>query len=157
MRISNVGVLLLSAPIPPERRWTSDFGNSTKQDVAAPVAICGGRAARSLRCHPDSRVGSARQKRASVGTANTHKAFALGGLAVSAGHHQHHRLRRRIPDVTWHRGGRSSAATRNRRVLPGSGDALVDKDDDAVADDLRFPQPQVASLWLLLENLVASP
>src|SRR5712691_3059567 len=34
MRISNVRVLLLSAPIPPERRWTSDFGTNTKQDVA---------------------------------------------------------------------------------------------------------------------------
>jgi hypothetical protein len=32
MRISNVRVLLLSAPIPPERRWTSDFGTYTKQD-----------------------------------------------------------------------------------------------------------------------------
>src|SRR6476660_23403 len=34
MRISNVRVLLLSAPIPRERRWTSDFGPNTKQDVA---------------------------------------------------------------------------------------------------------------------------
>jgi hypothetical protein len=34
MRISNVRVLLLSAPIPPERRWTSDFGANTKQDLA---------------------------------------------------------------------------------------------------------------------------
>ena len=34
MRISNVRVLLLSAPIPPERRWTSDFGTNTKQDLA---------------------------------------------------------------------------------------------------------------------------
>jgi L-alanine-DL-glutamate epimerase-like enolase superfamily enzyme len=34
MRISNVCVLLLSAPIPPERRWTSDFGTDTKQDIA---------------------------------------------------------------------------------------------------------------------------
>src|SRR6266487_3487311 len=34
MRISNVRVLLLSAPIPPERRWTSDFGTNTKQDDA---------------------------------------------------------------------------------------------------------------------------
>src|SRR5918912_2792051 len=34
MRISNVRVVLLSAPIPPERRWTSDFGTNTKQDVA---------------------------------------------------------------------------------------------------------------------------
>jgi hypothetical protein len=34
MRISNVRVLLLSAPIPPERRWTTDFGTNTKQDVA---------------------------------------------------------------------------------------------------------------------------
>ncbi len=34
MRISNVRVLLLSAPIPPERSWTSDFGTNTKQDVA---------------------------------------------------------------------------------------------------------------------------
>jgi L-alanine-DL-glutamate epimerase-like enolase superfamily enzyme len=34
MRISNIRVLLLSAPIPPERRWTSDFGTNTKQDMA---------------------------------------------------------------------------------------------------------------------------
>ncbi len=34
MRISNVRVFLLSAPIPPERRWTSDFGTNTKQDLA---------------------------------------------------------------------------------------------------------------------------
>src|SRR5262249_15981045 len=34
MRISNVRVLLLSAPIPPERRGTSDFGTNTKQDLA---------------------------------------------------------------------------------------------------------------------------
>jgi L-alanine-DL-glutamate epimerase-like enolase superfamily enzyme len=34
MRISNVRVLLLSAPIPPGRRWTSDFGTNTKQDIA---------------------------------------------------------------------------------------------------------------------------
>jgi len=34
MRISNVRVLLLSAPIPPERRWKSDFGTNTKQDLA---------------------------------------------------------------------------------------------------------------------------
>ena len=34
MRISNVRVLLLSAPIPPEWRWTSDFGTYTKQDLA---------------------------------------------------------------------------------------------------------------------------
>jgi hypothetical protein len=34
MRISNVRVLLLSAPIPPERRWTSDFGTNSKQDLA---------------------------------------------------------------------------------------------------------------------------
>jgi hypothetical protein len=34
MRISNVRVPLLSAPIPPERRWTSDFGTNMKQDVA---------------------------------------------------------------------------------------------------------------------------
>jgi len=37
MRISNVRVLLLSAAIPPERRWTSDFGTNTKQDVAIVV------------------------------------------------------------------------------------------------------------------------
>jgi D-galactarolactone cycloisomerase len=37
MRISNVRVLLLSAPIPPERRWTSDFGTNTRQDVAIVV------------------------------------------------------------------------------------------------------------------------
>jgi L-alanine-DL-glutamate epimerase-like enolase superfamily enzyme len=37
MRISNVRVLLLSAPIPPERRWTSDFGTNTKQDVAIAI------------------------------------------------------------------------------------------------------------------------
>jgi D-galactarolactone cycloisomerase len=34
MRISDVRVLLLSAPIPTERRWTSDFGTNTKQDIA---------------------------------------------------------------------------------------------------------------------------
>ena len=34
MRISNVRALLLSAPIPPDRRWTSDFGTNTRQDVA---------------------------------------------------------------------------------------------------------------------------
>ena len=33
-RISNVRVLLLSAPVPPERRWSSDFGTNTKQDLA---------------------------------------------------------------------------------------------------------------------------
>jgi len=37
MRISSVHVLLLSAPIPPDRRWTSDFGTNTKQDVAIVV------------------------------------------------------------------------------------------------------------------------
>ncbi len=37
MRISSVRVLLLSAPIPPDRRWTSDFGTNTKQDVAIVV------------------------------------------------------------------------------------------------------------------------
>jgi D-galactarolactone cycloisomerase len=37
MRISNVRVLLLSAPIPPERRWTSDFGTNTKQDIAVVI------------------------------------------------------------------------------------------------------------------------
>ena len=34
MRICNVRVLLLSAPIPPERRWTSDFGTNAKHDFA---------------------------------------------------------------------------------------------------------------------------
>ena len=34
MRISNVRVFSLSAPIPPERRWTSNFGTNTKQDLA---------------------------------------------------------------------------------------------------------------------------
>jgi D-galactarolactone cycloisomerase len=37
MRISNVRVLLLSAPIPPDRRWTSDFGTNTKQDIAVVI------------------------------------------------------------------------------------------------------------------------
>jgi D-galactarolactone cycloisomerase len=37
MRISNVRVLLLSAPIPPERRWTSDFGTNTRQDIAVVI------------------------------------------------------------------------------------------------------------------------
>jgi D-galactarolactone cycloisomerase len=37
MRISNIRVLLLSAPIPPDRRWTSDFGTNTKQDAAIVV------------------------------------------------------------------------------------------------------------------------
>ncbi|MBV9545241.1 MAG: mandelate racemase/muconate lactonizing enzyme family protein [Chloroflexi bacterium] len=34
MRISSVRTLLLSAAIPSERRWTSDFGTNTKQDIA---------------------------------------------------------------------------------------------------------------------------
>ena len=38
MRISNVRVLLLSAPIPLERRWTSDFGTNTKQDLAIVIS-----------------------------------------------------------------------------------------------------------------------
>jgi L-alanine-DL-glutamate epimerase-like enolase superfamily enzyme len=37
VRVSNVRVVLLSAPIPPERRWTSDFGTNTKQDLAIVV------------------------------------------------------------------------------------------------------------------------
>jgi len=37
VRIRAVRTLLLSAPIPPERRWTSDFGTNTKQDVAIVV------------------------------------------------------------------------------------------------------------------------
>ena len=36
MRISNLRVLLLSAPIPPERRWTSDFGTNPRQERAIP-------------------------------------------------------------------------------------------------------------------------
>jgi L-alanine-DL-glutamate epimerase-like enolase superfamily enzyme len=34
MRISNVRLLVLSAPIPPERRWSTDCGRNTKEDVA---------------------------------------------------------------------------------------------------------------------------
>jgi D-galactarolactone cycloisomerase len=34
MKITDVRVLLLSAPIPPERRWTSDLGTTIKQDAA---------------------------------------------------------------------------------------------------------------------------
>jgi L-alanine-DL-glutamate epimerase-like enolase superfamily enzyme len=34
MKITNVRTILLSAPIPPERRWRSDFGSSVKSDAA---------------------------------------------------------------------------------------------------------------------------
>jgi D-galactarolactone cycloisomerase len=34
VKITNVRTMLLSAPIPPERRWRSDFGSSTKTDAA---------------------------------------------------------------------------------------------------------------------------
>ena len=37
MRISDVRVLLLSAAIPAERRWTSDFGTNSRQDAAIVV------------------------------------------------------------------------------------------------------------------------
>src|SRR5688572_19550002 len=37
MKITSVRVLLLSAPIPPERQWTSDFGRMAKQDAAIVV------------------------------------------------------------------------------------------------------------------------
>lgn len=37
MKVTNVRVLLLSAPIPPERRWTSDMGTAIKQDLAIVV------------------------------------------------------------------------------------------------------------------------
>jgi D-galactarolactone cycloisomerase len=37
MRISDVRVLLLSASIPAEQRWTSDFGTTTRQDAAIVV------------------------------------------------------------------------------------------------------------------------
>jgi hypothetical protein len=35
--ILNVQVLLLSAPISPERGWTSDFRTNTKQDIATVI------------------------------------------------------------------------------------------------------------------------
>src|SRR5215211_1951118 len=41
--------------------------------------------------------------------------------------------------------------------LPASGSPLVDQHEHAVADDLRLLQPQVASLGLLLEDLLARP
>src|SRR5919107_3034976 len=41
--------------------------------------------------------------------------------------------------------------------LPASGGPLVDQHEHAVADDLRLLQPQVASLGLLLEGLLARP
>ena len=37
MRVSNVRVLLLSALIRRERRWTSDFGTNTKPDLTIVV------------------------------------------------------------------------------------------------------------------------
>lgn len=37
MRITDVRTMLLSAPIPPERRWRSDFGSSVKTDAAIVV------------------------------------------------------------------------------------------------------------------------
>lgn len=37
MKITNVRTMLLSAPIPPERRWRSDFGSSVKSDAAIVV------------------------------------------------------------------------------------------------------------------------
>ncbi len=37
MKITDVRTLLLSAPIPPERRWRSDFGSSVKTDAAIVV------------------------------------------------------------------------------------------------------------------------
>ncbi|MBI2939782.1 MAG: mandelate racemase/muconate lactonizing enzyme family protein [Chloroflexi bacterium] len=37
MKITNVRTMLLSAPIPPERRWRSDFGTSVKFDAAIVV------------------------------------------------------------------------------------------------------------------------
>ena len=37
MRIWNVRLLVLSAPISPERRWSSDCGMNTKRDVAIVV------------------------------------------------------------------------------------------------------------------------
>src|SRR3712207_7497505 len=41
--------------------------------------------------------------------------------------------------------------------LPAIGGPLVDQHEHAVADDLRLLQPQVASLGLLLEGLLARP
>src|SRR5215208_7127355 len=41
--------------------------------------------------------------------------------------------------------------------LPVISGPLVDQHEHAVADDLRLLQPQVASLWLLLEGLLARP
>src|SRR4051794_39657591 len=37
MKITNVRCVLLSAPIPPEKRWTSDMGTQGKQDLAIAV------------------------------------------------------------------------------------------------------------------------
>jgi D-galactarolactone cycloisomerase len=37
MKITDVRAMLLSAPIPPERRWRSDFGSSVKSDAAIVV------------------------------------------------------------------------------------------------------------------------
>src|ERR687889_1607612 len=42
-------------------------------------------------------------------------------------------------------------------LLPAIGSPLVDQHEHAVADDLRLLQPQVASLGLLLEGLLARP
>src|SRR5215208_6216341 len=41
--------------------------------------------------------------------------------------------------------------------LPAIGGPLVDQHEHALADDLRLLQPQVASLGLLLEGLLARP
>src|SRR3712207_6484465 len=57
-----------------------------------------------------------------------------------------------------HTASPSFAFSRNTAVsLPAIGSPLVDQHEHAVADDLRLLQPQVASLGLLLEYLLASP
>lgn len=39
MKITDVRTVLLSAPIPPERRWRSDFGTNLKMDAAIVVVV----------------------------------------------------------------------------------------------------------------------
>jgi hypothetical protein len=53
MRISNVRVLLLSAPIPPEQRWTSDLGTNTKAVANIRAAMSSGGCA-GFSSHPGS-------------------------------------------------------------------------------------------------------
>ena len=97
----------------------------------------------------------------------------MGGLAVH--HrvaHRHSRTVGRSARFEHRQGSRSRVGDRvrgsrrarakgcARHVEPLRGRprlALIDQDDDAIADHLRFLEPQVASLALLVEDLPACP